>query len=99
LQIADQLAREGNPENAPALVNAALRRVKAASSVAATTAEQANANLLAGFIAERYLGDSASALSSYEAAAKLDPNSKRATEFADRAKRQVEAANAKQGSK
>ncbi len=87
IQLADQMARENRPAVVSGLIASALQHLTTADSLTTNPTVKANAKTLTGFIQERYLGDADSALASYQAAALLAPNDKRAAEAADRVKR------------
>lgn len=87
VHLAEQLAREGRPENVARLVHRALQHLQVADNPSQNAATRASAKALAGFIQERYLADDTAARSSYQAAAALDPGNKQAKEQADRLQR------------
>jgi hypothetical protein len=87
VQLAEQLARDAAPQNVAALVRSALQHLKKAEQKATNPTERLNAKLLAGFIHERFLGDSSAAVAEYEAAVALAPESTQAKEAATRAKK------------
>jgi hypothetical protein len=84
LQVAEQLAREGQPAGVPALVASALGHLdstEALSKGAVTKEAQArdartrsSAKYTAGFIHERFTGNLPAALASYRAAVEFDPS-------------------------
>lgn len=73
MQTAEQLARDGEPQNVAVLAARALQHLALADTRAKNAATRADAKTLAGFIYERYLADPAAALASYEQAAQLAP--------------------------
>lgn len=84
LQIADRLAREGQPTNTTRLANSALQHLAKAEGLPMDPRTRASAKTLKGFIHERYLGESTAALAEYSAAAELSPNATRAKAAANR---------------
>jgi len=70
---AEQLAREGQPASATALVNSALSHLTQADPLAKDAPTRAAAKTFAGFIQERYLANHTAALASYQAAVQLSP--------------------------
>jgi tetratricopeptide (TPR) repeat protein len=96
LGLAEQLAREGQTEKANALASRALQNLTQAETRAKNAAGQAQAKTLAGMIYERYLGDSAAALSAYQTAAQLSPDTAtQAQEMAERLKQADDIVKAK----
>lgn len=86
LQVAEQAARAGKPANVALLAQRALQQLQVADTPAQDAPTRAAAKTLAAWIYERYLGDSDSALASYQAAAQLDPANAKANEAATRVK-------------
>jgi len=87
MRLADDLARDGARDAVPALVAQALQRLndaEAAARGANDVKAQANARATAGHLHERYRGDTAAALASYQAALQLDPTDKGTREALER---------------
>jgi hypothetical protein len=99
LQVAGELAREGtSKDKIPAVVVRTLQHLDTSPATALGKGDgrsQAQAKALAGFIHERYRGDLPSAIASYRAAAKLDPDDPAIRESLDRLERIEANLNAK----
>lgn len=74
LSTMDQLAREAQTASIPGLATAALAHLDQAAALSGDPRVKARAKTFAGFIHERYRGDSAAAHAHYLAAAELAPN-------------------------
>lgn len=87
IQVADQLARDGDTSSVVALANSAIQHLTQADTLTSDVRTRSAAKAQIGFIQERFLGNSAGAIASYQAAAQLAPKSTAAKEAADRLKR------------
>jgi hypothetical protein len=99
VQVADSLAREGSTEQVASVATSALQHLTQADGLTSIASVRGSAKSLSGFIQERYLGDTAQALMSYNAAVQLAPDSKRAAEAAGRLQRNADNLRAKDAGK
>lgn len=100
MQLAEQLARAGQPGNIAALANSALQHLAQAQPLAPDAHTKAAAKSLEGSIHERYLANPAAALASYQGAAQLSPTTAaKAKEAADRLQKTDDNLRAKSGGK
>jgi hypothetical protein len=87
MQTAGDLVREGSPKQVNAIVSQSLQHLDQAANLAKAAKDvrgQANAKVMTGFIQERFSGDAASAIASYQAALQLVPDDKATLEALDR---------------
>jgi hypothetical protein len=87
MDLADQMSREANKKNVSAVVTQVLQHLDTCGTLARQSGDaqsQAQAKAAAGFIYERYRGDTASAIASYQAALQLQPNDKALQETLER---------------
>jgi hypothetical protein len=87
VQLAEALVRDAHQGDTGEVLQRALQHLKQADVPSVDNSTRVAANLLAGFIHERFLADSRSALASYRAAARLAPNSTAAKEAVERRQR------------
>lgn len=91
IQLAHDVPREGPRGNAiPLIVSSALQHLTAAENLTADTRHKASIKSFAGLIQERFLGNHAAALASYQAAANLAGDNMIAVENAARLQRLAE---------
>jgi hypothetical protein len=91
VQTAEELAREGEPQQVEKAVRQALGHLAQVQKKAKNAETEAAASTLAGFIHERYLADEDAAIAQYETAASRAPEAaKAAAESAERLKRTKE---------
>jgi len=74
--MAAELAREGNTEAISDIASRSFQHLAQAGGLAPDAVTRARAKAMAGFIYERFMGDPASALSSYAEAVQLAPDDK-----------------------
>lgn len=93
MHVAEQIAREGKPDNVSALAQRALQHLKIADTPANDAEIRAAAKTLSAWINERYLADEDAAIADYEGAAALaGPGNAKAKEAAQRLKKAKENA-------
>jgi len=90
LQLAESFSHDGDKTNAATVVTQTLQHLDSAATLAQSKSDfvgVASAKALAGFVHERYRGDTASAIASYQAALVATPKSKAIQEQLERLQR------------
>ncbi len=88
IHLAGDLAGEARTDAIGPLVSSALQHLDQSDHLTREENLRAAGHSLAGFIHERFTGNRAAALASYEAAVRAAPNSNRYKETLERAQRQ-----------
>ena len=90
MQVAESFSREGDSAHSKVVITQTLQHLDSAATLAHGNGDapgEASARAMAGFIQERYHGDIASAIASYQAALKATPNDKAIQEQLSRLQR------------
>jgi hypothetical protein len=87
VQVANELSREGSSGSVPAVAAQALQHLNRVDNPATDAKTRARAKAIAGYIQERYTGDPAGAIASYQASLQLDPNDAASKEALERLQR------------
>lgn len=80
VRLAGDLSREGKGTESRSLATQALQRFEQAAAATRDNRAKASFKSAAGYVNERYLGDTAAAIASYRAATEANPNDKAAKE-------------------